>query len=127
MINKNEKSDIKSIIEINEKIAQIKKYLKKIEGSTYMADRRNQNESKTSAWKYNKKYTFLKDYKPLGQILLERNIITTKQLEEALNVHWRKGIALGEVLKEYYFLKEKDLEEALTIQKSFVSPSSLSN
>lgn len=127
VINKNEKSDIKSIIEINEKIAQIKKYLKKIEGSTYMADRRSQNENKTSAWKYNKKYIFLKDYKPLGQILLERNIITARQLEEALNVHWRKGIALGEVLKEYYFLKEKDLEEALTIQKSFVSPSSLSN
>lgn len=127
VINKNETSDIKSIIEINEKIAQIKKYLKKIEGSTYMADRRNQNESKVSPWRYSKKSIFLKNYKPLGQILLERNIITPKQLEEALNVHWRKGIVLGEVLKEHHFLKERDLEEALSIQKSFVSSSSLSN
>jgi len=121
VVNKNNDSNIETVIEINEKIAQIKKYLKRIEGSTYMADRRNQKEGKPSPWVYSKNNIFFKRYKPLGQILLDKNIISQRQLDEALDIHWRQGIILGEVLKELNFLKEEDLEYALTLQKSFPS------
>ena len=54
---------------------------------------------------------------------LEKNIISSEQLDEALIIHWRKGICLGEILEELGFLKEKDLKEALEIQKTTASDS----
>jgi len=55
---------------------------------------------------------------PLGTILLEKKMLTPDQLDEALNIHWRRGILFGEVLKELGFIKEEELHEALREQYS---------
>ena len=61
-------------------------------------------------------------YKPLGQILLEKNIISCQQLEEALKIHWRRGVVLGEVLKGLGAVSEKVLIDVLRLQESLKSP-----
>jgi len=117
IVNNNSNHGIDSVIEVNDKIAQLKKYLKKIEGSTYMIDRRmHKDKNYLSPWTYNKKIRLKIHYKPLGQILLEKKIISQKQLDEALNIHWKQGIILGEVLKELKLLKEEELTRALNVQ-----------
>jgi len=117
VVNRRRVTEFKNIIEINERIAEIKRYLKGLEGSKFMADRRS-----GEAREYRTPHTCKKDtytgnpYKPLGQILLEKNIVSQEQLDEALKVHWRRGILLGEILKEMGFVKEGDLEQALHAQ-----------
>ena len=100
-------------------ISEVKRYLKVMAGSKYMLDRRNQHKDEqiplTPVF-YQKDET--SGYKPLGQILLERNIISLPQLEEALKTHWRKGVVLGEVLKELGVLTQEKLAEALWLQES---------
>lgn len=111
---------INNIIQINERLAEIKRYLKTISGSKYMSDRRNYKaEGATLEPRIYKKVGALCFYKPLGQILLERNIVSSEQLEEALRIHWKRGVILGEVLKELEFVKEEQLQEALHTQESF--------
>lgn len=105
-----------NIFQINEKIAEIKKYIKNIEGSKYMADRREYNSKETGPYLCNVKKDL---YKPIGQILLEKNLINQEQLQEALKIHFKKGIILGEVLKEMNLIKEDDLVWALDMQKRF--------
>lgn len=117
IVNSNSGHSIESVIDVNDKIAQLKKYLKKIEGSTYMIDRRmSVDKNYLSPWTYNKKIRLKMHYKPLGQILLDRKVVSQKQLDEALNIHWKQGIILGEVLKELRFLKDEELTRALNIQ-----------
>ena len=117
VVNSSGSNGIDGIIEINDKIAQLKKYLKKIEGSTYMVDRRmSVDRNSLSPWTYNKRLRLKMHYKPLGQILLERRVVSQKQLDEALNIHWKQGIILGEVLKELNLVKEEELTRALNIQ-----------
>jgi len=105
-----------NIFQINEKIAEIKKYIKNIEGSKYMADRREYNSKETGPYLCNVKKDL---YKPIGQILLEKNLINQEQLQEALKIHFKKSIILGEVLKEMNLIKEDDLVWALDMQKRF--------
>jgi len=57
--------------------------------------------------------------KQLGELLIERGIITDAQLEEALRVQKEKGGLLGEVLVKMGFTKEEDIAQALTIQYGF--------
>ena len=122
LVNKNSQGEFKNIIEVNEKIAEIKRYLKTIPGSKFMADRRNlKPEDYLDPQIYKKEELFSNFYKPLGQILLEKSIISPEQLDEALAMHWRRGVLLGEILKELGFLKEEELAEALDIQKSIPS------
>lgn len=66
----------------------------------------------------NKKEGLSGIYKPLGQILVEKNFVTAEQLDEALKTHWKRDIVLGEVLKELGFVKDEDLVEALDTQKA---------
>lgn len=108
---------LKNIVQVNDKIAEIKRYLKMLPGSKFMADRRDNEESVTIVPQMNKKLNNIDNYKPLGQILLDKNLITHEQLEEALNIHWRKGIVLGEVLKELNFISEEELKRQLHQQK----------
>ena len=106
-----------NIFQINEKIAEIKKYIKNIEGSKYMADRRDYNSIEAGPYIHK---NIKKDiYKPIGQILLEKNLINQEQLQEALKIHWKRGVILGEILKELNFIREEDLTLALDIQKKF--------
>jgi diguanylate cyclase (GGDEF)-like protein len=119
IVNRSENSNIKNIVEINEKVAEIKRYLKGIPGSKFMAERRNFTKGEFFPPEFNKKEEADTDsYKPLGQILLERNVISAEQLDEALNIHWKRGIILGEVLKELGFVKEEELTEALDFQRA---------
>ncbi|MBF0253087.1 MAG: diguanylate cyclase [Candidatus Omnitrophica bacterium] len=106
------------LIEINERITEVKHYLKKIPGSKYMADRRvdNKNDHLTLQV-FNNEEELMDFYKPLGQILLERNVITRQQLETALKAHWKRGIFLGQILKEYGYVCEDDLVKALESQE----------
>jgi len=118
VVNRRISSDIKNIVEINEKVAEIKSYLKNLPGSKFMADRRDPNMDFVPIPQvYKKEENAASLYRPLGQILLERNIVSAEQLDEALKTHWKRDIVLGEVLKELGFVKDEDLIEALNIQR----------
>lgn len=122
VINKKSADDIRNIVEISEKVAEIKQYLKKIPGSKIMADRRSPYIDVSAALHVlEKEENAINIYKPLGQILLEKNIISCEQLDEALNAHWKRGIILGEMLKEFGFIQEKDLLDALNMQEPRMS------
>ncbi|MCX5702163.1 MAG: diguanylate cyclase [Candidatus Omnitrophica bacterium] len=119
IVNKNDSSGIRDMLQLNEKVAEIKRYLKTIPGSKFMADRRDLKPDDSLGLQiYNKEPDPQDVYKPLGQILLEKKIISGEQLDEALRMHWKKGIILGEIIKELGFLKEEDLIEALNTQKN---------
>ncbi|MFH1338649.1 MAG: diguanylate cyclase [Candidatus Omnitrophota bacterium] len=117
LINNTGSREFSNAIEINERVAEIKCYLKSMSGSKFMAGRRNQKSGADSGPQFNEEGQKLKNYKPLGQFLLEKNIITPEQLDEALKVHWERGIVLGEILKELGYLDEGKLNEALKIQE----------
>ncbi len=57
--------------------------------------------------------------KQLGELLLERGIISQSQLEQALNVQRDKGGLIGEILVEFGFVKEDDIAQSLTAQYGF--------
>ncbi len=114
-----------NIIQINEAVASIKEYLKKIPGSKYMVDRRRGKD------RVHKSSHSLQDWpriikpqeksflsRPLGQILLEKGLISPQQLEEALDIHWRRGLRLGEVLRDMGWVDTGVLEEALKYQST---------
>ncbi len=122
IVNKHNPREFKSIVEINEKVTEIKHYLKEIPGSKFMAERREQvSQEFQDPSIYQKKEAILENYRPLGQVLLEQNIITAEQLDEALKVHWRRDIRLGETLKEMGFIEEIQLKQALNLQREKLS------
>ena len=55
----------------------------------------------------------------IGQILLDKNLITKEQLLEALNIQKQTGKKLGEVLVEKGFVSEDVFVELLSYQKGF--------
>lgn len=57
--------------------------------------------------------------KQLGELLLERGVITKAQLDKALEVQKEKGGLLGQVLVVLGFTKEEDIAQALTVQYGF--------
>lgn len=119
VVNRHSHSEIHSVIQINERLAEIKRFLKDISGSKFMEDRRS---SKTGEFVgpqvYKKPDAIQYHYIPLGQVLLEKKILTAEQLDEALNIHWRRGVVFGEILKELGFIKDEDLHEALREQNA---------
>jgi len=122
IVNKHNPREFKSVVEINEKVTEIKHYLKEIPGSKFMVERREQaSQEFQDPSIYQKKEAILENYRPLGQVLLEQNIITAEQLDEALKAHWRKDIRLGETLKELGFIEEIQLKQALNLQREKLS------
>jgi len=120
VVNKNKPGELKSMVEINERVSEVKKYLKTVPGSKFMADRRTSINDKEDLLVY-KKEEFLKNsYKPIGQILIEQKKITEEQLEEALTIHWKRGIILGEILNDCGFITTDDIESALKAQKEIL-------
>lgn len=120
VVNKRNPSESVNLIEISERIAEIKRYLKSMPGSKFMSERRNRNTDESLTPQiYKKEEDSLDSYKPLGQILLEKNVVSSEQLDEALRIHWKRGVILGDILKELGFLKEEELAEALNTQKNF--------
>lgn len=61
------------------------------------------------------------DYKKekIGQILLSRDIITKKQLEEALDTQKNTGEKLGEILIKKGFISDETLVELISFQRGF--------
>jgi len=57
--------------------------------------------------------------KQLGDLLVERNIISEHQLEKALAVQKERGGLIGELLVELGFAKEEDIAQSLTAQYGF--------
>jgi len=112
--NNTKSSEFKNVIEINEKVAEVKRYLKTFEGSKFMADRRElETGVSEDAIVYKIKDSKPKNYRPLGQKLLKDGLVSEEKLDEALVLHWRRGVRLGEVLRELGFVKEKELASVL--------------
>ena len=57
--------------------------------------------------------------KQLGELLIERGVITKKQLEYALNVQKEKGGLIGQVLVKLGYATEEVIAQALTAQYGF--------
>jgi len=57
--------------------------------------------------------------KQLGELLIERGIITKSELEKALSIQKEKGGLIGEILVELGYVKEEDIAQALTTQYGF--------
>lgn len=111
-------ANIKNVIELNERVAEIKRYLKEIPGSKFMTDRRNRKERSQGPNLQAQNYKARgSSYKPLGQILVESGKLSAKQLDEGLVIHWKRGIILGEALKELGFITEETLEAVLKDKK----------
>ena len=118
LVMKNCDQRINTLIELNDIMAEVKQYLKKIPGSKYLADRRMvKKDDHLQVQVFNNDESLLKNYKPLGQILIERNVVTAEQLDKALKIHWKKGVMLGEALKELGMLTDDKLTEALMQQE----------
>ncbi len=54
--------------------------------------------------------------KQLGDLLIERGIISDRQLEKALAVQKERGGLIGELLVELGFAQEEDIAQSLTAQ-----------
>ena len=118
LVNRYSQAELRSMLEINEKVAEIKRYLKELPGSKFMADRRNGDAERplASPQVYTRKEAIVNSYRPLGQILVETSLINDDQLDEALKSHWRRDISLGETLKDMGAITEEQLQVALGIQ-----------
>ncbi|MEI7998282.1 MAG: hypothetical protein WCH62_02080 [Candidatus Omnitrophota bacterium] len=57
--------------------------------------------------------------KQLGEILIERGMITQAQLEEALKVQKEKDLLIGEVVVDLKYTTEENIVQALTAQYGF--------
>jgi type IV pilus assembly protein PilB len=57
--------------------------------------------------------------KQLGELLIERGILTQAQLDKALVVQQERRGLIGEILVELGFAKEEDIAQALTAQYGF--------
>lgn len=54
--------------------------------------------------------------KQLGELLIERGVITKDQLEKALALQKEKGGLIGQILVGMEFAKEEEIAQALTVQ-----------
>ncbi len=116
VVNKGVDSTVKNLVQLNESVSEIKRFLKKTSKSSFMVDRRDTRIANNGAIQVNR-IRRLNSYKPLGQILIAKKMVAPDQLEEALDIHWRKGTVVGRVLRELGFVTEPELEEALRSQK----------
>jgi hypothetical protein len=57
--------------------------------------------------------------KQLGELLIERGIITNEQLEKALQVQKEKGGLIGQIFVALGYTQEEEIAQALTVQYGF--------
>lgn len=57
--------------------------------------------------------------KQLGELLLERGIIDSVQLEKALKIQRERGGLIGQIFVMLGFAKEEEIAQALTVQYGF--------
>ncbi len=125
----NRTTRIHSIFELIEITFEIKEFLKKHHSSNYLLNRRQTDEGPNQRFGLDQEYIHelkchhhhLKNYKPLGQILLETHLLNEDQLKEALSYHWNTGEQLGEAVISLGFTDEQHIEQLLKHQPSFHS------
>jgi DNA-binding response OmpR family regulator len=114
VVSKKGSADFNNIIEVNEKVTEVKRYLKTFTGSKFMEDRRNGKTIESSIPTiYQRVDAAETSYVPLGQMLLEKKVITPEKLDEALTAHWRRGVLFGEILKEFGLIQGDELEKMI--------------
>ncbi|MDD5069161.1 MAG: hypothetical protein PHV17_00365 [Candidatus Omnitrophica bacterium] len=59
------------------------------------------------------------DEKPLGEILMERGILTRLQLDESLLTQKKEGGLIGEIIVNLGFAKEEDIAHCFSLQYGF--------
>jgi type IV pilus assembly protein PilB len=57
--------------------------------------------------------------KQLGELLMERGVISQEQLDKALKVQKDKGGLIGYILSSLGYAKEEEIAQALTVQYGF--------
>ena len=57
--------------------------------------------------------------KQLGQLLIEKDIINSKQLGHALKIQGEKGGLIGQILVSLGYATEEDIAQAITVQYGF--------
>ncbi|MCK4464058.1 MAG: hypothetical protein KAU58_07085 [Candidatus Omnitrophica bacterium] len=57
--------------------------------------------------------------KPLGQLLLERKLITKEQLEKALEIQKEQAGLIGQILVSLGYVKEEEIAHAITVQYGY--------
>lgn len=57
--------------------------------------------------------------KKLGEILLQEGVVTSEQLQRALDLQQQEGGLLGEILVKLGYVSEQDIVRALTSQYGF--------
>jgi len=120
-IANNKHFPIKNMVELMETITEIKSYLKTLPGSNFLVNRR-QIEKKTFIDEPDKQEAAgtnkeeRSKHKPLGQILLESQVITAEQLEQALNKHWTTGQKIGQSIINLGMASPGDIARALESQ-----------
>ncbi|NQV03911.1 MAG: diguanylate cyclase [Candidatus Omnitrophica bacterium] len=111
-----------SIVEVMETIAEIKTYLKTLSGSNFLVNRRGPTKkeyisakSELASKKRNEQEKMFV-YRPLGQILVDSQIITLQQLEAALSKHWSTGQKIGQSVVDLGMASAGDIAGALETQ-----------
>ena len=120
-IANNKHFPIKNMVELMETITEIKSYLKTLPGSNFLVNRRQIEKKvfidelgKEESGGISKEERF--KHKPLGQILLESQVITAEQLEQALNRHWTTGQKIGQSIINLGMASLGDIARALESQ-----------
>ena len=119
--------DVNSLIELSEIAFEIKGHLKTQSGSKFLKNRRGQNKGLTSREKseHGPKIKDKEDNNidliikiPLGQLLIESNLIKEEVLDEALIKHWQTGQNLGQTLISMGLVSEEDILKMLKLQEN---------
>jgi diguanylate cyclase (GGDEF)-like protein len=119
----NTSTKINSLVELSEIASEIKGHLNTIIGSKFLKNRRMENKGKKirpkgiDKTKDKTQPSRQVDKKiPLGQLLLESNLIKEEALQEALIKHWHTGQNLGQTLIKMGLVKEEDIVNMLKLQ-----------
>ena len=121
----NENTHINNLVDLSEISSEIKGYLKSVSGgSKFLINRRVEDRGKNIRTKQTNKIrrkiesirraNNLK--KPLGQLLLEANLINEEALEEALVKHYRTGQFLGQTIVGMGLVEENEISKILKFQ-----------
>jgi diguanylate cyclase (GGDEF)-like protein len=114
VVTRDAASQFRNTIEINEKVAEVKRYLKTFSGSKFMEDRRNRKPGPGSGKpEIHERVPLPASYKPIGYMLVERRMLSPEKLDEALCLHWRRGIMFGEILQELGYVRKEDLDKTM--------------
>ncbi|MBU0759205.1 MAG: response regulator [Candidatus Omnitrophica bacterium] len=122
-IANNKDHTLENAVQLMEIIAEIKAYLKTLPGSNFLVNRRGPEEKEfiqatpeVSVGKPVRDDVTRFKYRPIGQILLESNVISIQQLEIALSKHWTTGQKIGQSIIDLGMASPGDIARALELQ-----------